>query len=374
MIRSYQIRIFPTQEQEQALYNHIGACRFIWNYMLEKQNISYADAEGYLSSYDMINLLKPLKSQEEFKWLYEVSNTSLQIVCQDLNKAFLRFFAKQNKYPRFKSRKYATISYPVDTVKTWFDGKYVHVLKVGKIKYKTDRTLILGNKHKLYNPRITKIQNKWFISFGYDFESQEVQLHNYSVGVDIGVKSTAVVAYNDEHFTFSNINKSKKVKRLVRHKKYLQRKMARKYRQNKKKKSKNYMRTQAQYSATCYKIHNIRSNYIHHITHFIVHLLPYRIVVEDLNVQGMMKNRYLAPSIQDQCFHEILRQINYKAEHYNIQVVKANRFYPSSKTCSCCGYVHKDLKLSDRIFVCPNCGFTLDRDYNATINLMRYEA
>ena len=175
-----------------------------------------------------------------------------------------------------------------------------------------------------------------------------------------------------------NINKSKKVRELKKRIKHTQRNISRKYEANRVGniyyKTNNILKEEYKLKKLYAKLANIRENYIHQSTHKLIALRPARIVMEDLNVQGMMKNRHLAKAIAEQCFYEIKRQMRYKSDWNGIDFVEADRFYPSSKTCSCCGCVKKNLTLKDRVFVCEECGYEIDRDYNAAINLSRYES
>ena len=197
------------------------------------------------------------------------------------------------------------------------------------------------------------------------------------MGIDLGVKETAIVAFGNEKIIFHNINKSKKVQDLIKKKKRLQRSVSRKYEMNKQGnkyiKTKNIIKEEEKIRKIWHRLNGIRQNYNHQMTAKLVNLLPAQIVVEDLNVAGMMKNKHLAKAIQEQSFYEIIRQIEYKCKFNNIPFYKADRFYPSSKTCSNCGNIKKDLKLSDRTYVCPECGLVIDRDYNAALNLQRYK-
>lgn len=193
------------------------------------------------------------------------------------------------------------------------------------------------------------------------------------MGIDLGVKELAVVSYDGQPLVFHNINKSKRVRNLKSKLKHLQRKVSRKYHTNKSwNKTKNIEKVERQIKEIQYRLSNIRNNYIHQTTHTLVSLNPIRVVMEDLNITGMMKNRHLSKAIQEQCMYEFIRQMKYKCEWRGIEFVQVDRFYPSSKTCSHCGSVKHDLKLSDRKFVCSECGLEIDRDYNAAINLMKY--
>ena len=374
MIKSFKIRIYPTKAQEALIWQHIGACRYIWNWMLTKQKELYAAGEKHLSAFSMMKLLTPLKNDGEHEWLYDVSNASLQIVCQDLQQAYKCFFKKISGFPKFKSRKHSKPSYPVRQ-NIWFSGNIVTIAKLGKVKFKTDFTFPEGTGHKFSNPRITNRNGKWILSFGMECENQAPKLTDMSMGIDLGIKDLAIAECNGQ-IVFHNINKSKNMKELYKKQKHLQRSISRKYEANKQGKkyikTKNIERLENKLRKLYCHISNIRQNYIHQCTHALVLLLPSRVVMEDLNIQGMMKNRHLARAIQEQCLYEFIRQMRYKCEWNGIEFIQANRFYPSSKTCSCCGNIKRDLKLSDRTYKCDICGLAIDRDYNAAINLSKY--
>lgn len=380
MIKSYKIRIFPTLEQEKLMWNHIGACRYIYNYMLDLQEKRYKQGEKHLSAFDMMYLLKPLKNDGEHGWLYEVSNTSLQRACIDLSAAYINFFKKRTKLPKFKSRKRAKPNFPVCTEKFYIkDSKVLNIVKIGKVRYKTDFELPIGmHTAKFKNVRVSYKNGKWMVSFGLECENQAPDLTNKPMGIDLGVKDLAVVEFDNNMLVFHNINKSKRMKTLKKKMEHIQRSISRKYEANKQGnkfvKTNNIMREEDKLRKLYARIANIRSNYIHQTTHELVSFLPLRVVMEDLNITGMTKNRNFSRTIAEQCFAEFVRQMQYKCEWNGIEFVKADRFYPSSKTCSCCGSIKSNLKLSDRTYVCENCGFVIDRDYNAAVNLSRYVA
>lgn len=377
MIKGYKIRIYPNKEQEVLLWKHIGACRFIWNYMLNLQEENYKNGEKYISGFSMGNILPALKKEKDFLWLNEVSAYSLKTVCRDLDFAYQAFFKRIRKRPVFKSRKKSKTSYPIREERMYFEEKTVKIEKLGKIKYKTDFNLPLGSEHKFSNARISNINGKWMLSFGIEYENQVFNLIDSNMGIDLGVKDLAIVALDeDKQFVFHNINKSKKIKDLKKKLVHTQRSISRKYEANKQGnkfiRTKNIMKEEDKLRKLYTRISNIRMNYLHQTTHFLVSLLPQRVVMEDLNIQGMMKNHHLSKAIQEQCLYEFKRQMKYKCEWRGIEFVLADRFYPSSKTCSCCGEVKKNLKLKDRTYICEKCGLIIDRDYNAALNLSKY--
>lgn len=381
MIRTFKVRLFPTKEQEQKFYQHIGCCRFVWNYMIELQQKRRENKEKHLSHFGMTKVLTSLKKEEEYKWLSEVSSASLNITCNDLSKAYKSFFDKTRGYPKFKSKKHSNKSFPVRAERFYFaTDDLLNIEKVGKVKYKADRIFPIGRGNiKVSNTRIKLIGKKWILIFGIECESQAPILSG-KIGIDLGIKELAYCSHNGKPVVFHNINKSQRVRKLKSKLKHLQKNISRKYDTNNRfniyedkwHKSNKILKLEEQIAEIYRKLANIRNNYLHQITHYLVSLNPERIVIEDLNVSGMMKNRHLSRAIVEQCLYEFRRQIEYKSEERGIKMVVVPRFYPSSKTCSCCGNYKKDLKLSDRVYKCEHCGCVIDRDYNAALNLERY--
>ena len=377
MIKGYKIRIYPTKEQQDLIWKHIGASRFIWNYMLNMQEENHANGGKFISAFGMHYLLTPLKRQEGFEWLSEVSNIMLQRTCTDLAGAYKRFFGGSG-FPKYKSRKRARTSFPARSETVQFSDGFVKIEKIGRVRYKSDFQFPEGRGHKFSNVRLSYKNGKYMLSFGMECENQAPELHDYSMGIDLGIKELAVVACGDEQIVFHNINKSKKIRDLKKKIRHVQRNISRKYEASKKRnggryeKTANIIKEEEKLKRLQARVSNIRENYIHQTTHELVSMLPKEVIMEDLNVMGMMKNRHLSKAVAEQCFYEFARQMQYKCEWNGIPFTKVPRFYPSSKTCSCCGEIKHDLKLSDRTYVCPKCGLTIDRDYNAAINLMRY--
>ncbi len=377
MIKGYKIRIYPTKEQEKLIWKHIGACRFIWNYMLDLQIRRYKNGEKHLSGFDMIKLLTLLKKEEEYIWLKEVSNTSLQRTCSTLAEAYNTFFKKRSGFPKFKSRKRSKPSFPVRSERFYFNGNVAMIEKMGRIKYKSDFEFPQRRECKFSNVHISFVNGKYMLSFGIECENQAPKLTDNVMGIDLGIKDLAVVACGDKHFVFHNINKSKQVRELKRKLKHTQRTISRKYEASKARtgryeKTRNIEREENKLRKQYAKLTNIRYNYLHQTTAALIAMLPCMVVMEDLNVTSMMKNKHLSKAIAEQCFSEFIRQMQYKCERNGIRFVQADRFYPSSKTCSCCGSIKRDLKLSERTYLCLDCGLTIDRDLNAAINLSRY--
>lgn len=228
---------------------------------------------------------------------------------------------------------------------------------------------------KYENPRISFDGLNWWLSVAVEFETPKpAENCGEPIGIDLGIKSLAVCSDGN---IYPNINKTKTVRRLKKKQRRLQRCISRKYEMNKKEgaryeKTRNIIKSERLLLKVHHRLKNIRQNYRHQITSEIIRRKPSLIVLEDLNVSGMMSNRHLAKAVQEQGFYEFRRQISYKADRAGITVIIADRYYPSSKTCIICGNVKKDLKLSERIYHCEGCGNEIDRDLQAAINLKRY--
>ena len=235
---------------------------------------------------------------------------------------------------------------------------------------------------KYTNPRITHDGKYWYISVGVEQQQNELELTRETIGIDLGIKELATISSIEA--PIENINRTKESRRLKKKLRRKQRQLSRKYEKNKIPsgkagenrykftKTKNIEKLENETRLINRRLSNIRLNHIHQATNTVVKTKPSKIVVEDLDVKGMMKNRHLSKSIAEQCFHMFVLMLMYKCVLNGIEFIKADRFYPSSKKCSCCGAIKNDLKLKDRMFNCPACNFELDRDKNASINLSKY--
>lgn len=344
--------------------------------MLAEHKRVYAETQKTIHKYDMTKILTGLKTTNDFEWLKDVSAYSLNKICANLDESFERFFNKISRYPNFKSKKNSKKSFPVRSEKErfYFTENFVKVEKIGKIRYKSKYcNLIKGTK--FYNASIFLKNNKWILSVAIDCENQAVELTDKSLGIDLGIKELAVCSFGGEKLIFHNINKTKRMKNLEGKLKHIHKTISRKYATNG-----NFCKTKSieKYEnilrGIYYKMSSIRENYIHQSTHTLVSLLPCRVVMEKLDIQDMLKNRHLSKLILEQNFYRFVTQMKYKCEYYGIEFIQVDRFYPSSKTCSNCGHIKKDLKLSDRIYRCPECGLEIDRDFNAALNLEKYVA
>lgn len=375
MILTKKVRLYPTEIQEKKLLQCVGTARFIYNWTLARQEENYKNGGKFIKDGDLRKEITQLK-KSELSWLNEVSNNVAKQAVKDACNAYKRFFKGLANKPRFKSKKKSKPSFYNDNIKLKVkEGKLVNIEKVGWIR--TNEQLPVGVKYT--NPRVSYDNKYWYISVGIEREVENVESTGESIGIDVGIKDLAICSNG---ITFKNINKTKEIKRLKKVLKRKQRKVSRKYEMNKIKKggenrcrfkkTNNIIKLENQIKLLHRKLSNIRSNHIHQATNKIVKTKPSRVVVETLNIKGMMKNRHLSKAISEQCLYEFHRQMKYKCEKYGIEFVEADKWYPSSKTCSKCGTIKKDLKLKDRIYKCT-CGLSIDRDLNASINLSRYK-
>lgn len=369
MILAKKVRLYPGELQEQKLWKSVGTARFIYNWTLARQEENYKNSGKFISDGILRKELTQLK-QTELSWLNEVSNNVAKQAVKDVCNAYKRFFKGLSDKPRFKSKRKSKKSFYNDNVKLKVkEGNLVNIEKVGWIK--TSEQIPVGVKYS--NPRISYDNKYWYISVGIEKEEVQEELTDVSLGIDLGLKDLAICSDGTK---FKNINKTYVVRKIEKRLKRLQRQVSRKYEQNKKGKeyvkTKNIIKLEKQIQQVHRRLANIRNNYLHKTTTSIVKTKPYRVVIEDLNVKGMMKNKHLSDAIRKQCFYEFKRQLEYKCKFRGIELVVADRFYPSSNTCSQCGEIKKDLKLKDRVYKC-SCGLHIDRDLNASINLSRYE-
>ena len=373
MIKSVKIRLLPSKEQEELMFKSIGCSRFAYNWALNKCNELYQQGVKY----NMSNIRKEftqLKKQENFKWLNEVSNTTMVESMRNLDSAFKQFFKTKQGYPKFKTKRKLRQSFYVRYDTLYFLDNICNIEKIGKVKYRTNYKIPKGkNVCKFSNPYCSYDGKYWYLSFGFEVEENQTTLNkDLSIGIDLGIKDLAICSNG---MVFKNINKTKKVKKLKKRLKRLQKQISRKYEANKQGdnfiKTNNIIKLEKRIKLLHRKLSNIRNNHIHQTTNKIIKLKPYRVVMEDLNVKGMMKNKHLSKAIQEQGFYEFIRQMKYKCEFNGIQFIQADRYFPSSKLCSCCGKIKHDLKLKDRIYKC-DCGNIIDRDLNASINLSNY--
>lgn len=381
MIKTIRVMLLPNNKQKTKLFQYANTARFAYNWALGREQENYKNGEKFISDGDLRKEFTQLKKADEYTWLNNVSNNVTKQAIKDACEAYRDFFKGYTKFPRFKSKKHSVPKFYQDNVKIQFTDTHVKVegFATSKKKNKQKLNWIRLAEHgriptycKYCNPRIKYDGINWYITIGIEYEDSATLPSNEGVGIDLGIKDLAICSDGN---TYKNINKSQKVKKLEKRKRRLQRSISRRYEKNKKGasycKTSNIIKSEKELLKLNHRLTNIRQNYLHQTTSEIVKREPSFICIEDLNVSGMMKNRHLSKAVQQQGFYEFRRQIEYKSAWNNISVIIADRFFPSSKLCSCCGNIKKDLKLSDRIYMCK-CGNVIGRDYQAALNLKRY--
>ena len=391
--RSVKIRLLPTKEQEILFWKSVGVARWSYNYFLSESYRVYQEwlednsKPKYISESEVRKYINNVLKKTTHVWLKEVGSNVMKQGVKDANTALQNFFKHNKDYPKFKSKKRSKLSFYVNyeslkRTSNGFQGEKIGVIKTRESLPKIPK----GDKY--VNPRITYDGKFWYLSVSFEVSKVNTELSDNKLGIDLGIKELAVVSNQDGTMVkkYHNINKTHEVVRLERKLKREQRKFSRKILANtshcdnknrpKYKREldlcKNIQKQNGIIQRLYRRLLNIRTNYLHQTTTEIVKTKPFQIVLEDLNVRGMMKNRHLSKVLMCQKLYEFRRQIEYKAELYGIKVVIADRFYPSSKTCHNCGHINKDLKLSDRTYKCFECGNVVDRDINASINLANY--
>lgn len=381
MIKSIKVRLNLNNKQRTKLFQYAGCARFAYNWAIAREQDNYNQGNKFLSDSELRKEFIQLKKLQEYKWLNEVSNNVTKQAIKDACNTYKRFFKGQCKYPKFKSKKHSTPSFYQDNIKIQFTDTHVKVEKFSMSKKQNKQKLNwiklcekgrIPTDCKYVNPRFTYDGLYWYVSVGIEVEDATTIPLNDGIGIDLGIKDLAVCSDKN---TYKNINKTQRVKKLEKRKRRLQRCISRRYEKNKKGvsycKTSNIIKREKELLKVAKRLTNIRQNHIHQATSEIVKRKPSFICMEDLNVSGMMKNKYLSKAVWQQGLYEFRRQIKYKSELNNIPVIIADRLFPSSKLCSCCGNIKKDLKLSDRIYKCQ-CGNIIDRDFQASLNLKIY--
>ena len=382
MIKTIKIMLNPNNKQGTRLFQYAGASRFAYNWTLAREKENYNNDGKFISDNDLRKKFTKLKKQEEYKWLNEISNNVTKQAIKDACNSYKRFFEGQSKFPKFKSKKKSKPSFYQDNIKIKFSETHVKLEGFTSSKKQNKQKLnwIRLAEHnriptncKYVNPRITFDGINWWVSVGIEYEDNCNIPKNKGIGIDLGIKDLAVCS---DGKVYKNINKTKRVRKLEKKRRRLQRQISKKYELNKEGRSycktNNIIKSEKKLLKLNHQLTNIRHNYLHQTTTEIINRKPMFIVLEDLNINGMMKNKHLSKDIQQQCFYEFCRQIEYKSSWNNIKFIEADKWFPSSKTCSECGSIKKELKLSDRVYVCKECGCIIDRDLNASINLMKY--
>jgi len=352
--KTFKYRIYPTKGQKTLLAKHFGAKRFVWNYFLNERKNAYLENNTSLNYYDNASSLTKLKKQDEYEWLKEINSQSVQASLRDLEVAYTRFFSKQGQFPRFKSKRDKQ-SFRIPQSTKYEDGQLNIPKFKESIKVREDREL----KGKILFSTISKSPSgKYFVAITCETESKPYKKNKNKVGVDLGIKDLAICS---DGKTYENIKTTKKyAKKLSYEQKQLSKKQ---------KGSNSRNRQRIKVARVHEKITNSRLNHIHNITTQIVRDNQ-TICVENLSVANMMKNHNLAKSISDCSWSEFLRQLKYKSEWNERNLIQIDKFFPSSKTCNKCKFVNQDLQLKNREWVCPVCETKLDRDLNASKNIL----
>ncbi|MFA5311754.1 MAG: IS200/IS605 family element RNA-guided endonuclease TnpB [Methanomassiliicoccales archaeon] len=352
--KSFKYRIYPTKEQEVLLAKHFGAKRFVWNYFLDQRKKAYLENNKTLNYYDNAGSLTKLKKENDYTWIKEVNSQSVQASLRDLEVAYTRFFSKQGNFPRFKSKRdRQSFRIPQSTV--YENGKLEIPKFKQPIKVKEDRPI---SGEILFSTISKSPSGKYYVSITCETEHIPYPKNKNSVGIDLGIKDLAICS---DGKIYPNI---KNTKRYSKQLSYEQKQLSKKQ-----KGSNSRNRQRIKVAKVHERIGNSRMNHIHKITTQIVRENQ-TICVEDLSVLNMMKNHKLAKSISDCSWSEFLRQLKYKSEWNERNLITIDKFFPSSKTCNKCKFVNQNLTLEDREWVCPSCGSKLDRDKNASENIL----
>ncbi|WP_411376629.1 IS200/IS605 family element RNA-guided endonuclease TnpB [Desulfurobacterium thermolithotrophum] len=353
MFYVYRFRLYPNKEQVKFLNRQIGHCKFVYNKFLEIAKGLYEKENKKWNYYEYKKLLPKLK--EEYPFLKEANSQSLQETVKWLDRAFKNFFKGLTKFPKFKSKKRVnSVSIPQHFQ---IEGNR---LKIPKLK-----TSIKFKKHRKIEGRIKSISitklpsGKFYLNILVDKKIELLPEIDKIVAIDVGLMYFCTLS------TGKKIENPRHLLKTERKLKKLQRKLSRK-----EKGSNKYRKLQQKIAKMHEKIVNQRNDFLHKLSRKIIGDNQ-AVIVEDLNVKGMLKNSNLSKHIADASWRRFINYLEYKAKFYGRKLIKVNSFYPSSKLCSVCGYKNENLKLSDREWVCPNCGVKHDRDYNSTLNLLK---
>lgn len=381
MIKSVKVRLKPNNKQLTKLFQYAGCARFAYNWAIAREQENYKQGNKFLSHYDLRKKFAQLKKLPEYQWLNKISSNATNQGITDACNAYQKFFKGKCGRPKFKSKKSSSPSFYQNNVKIKFTETHVKVEKFSDSKKRNKQKLNwiklcekgkIPTNCKYMNPRFTYDGLYWYVSVSIEVKDNTDTISNEGIGIDLGIKDLSVCSDGN---IYGNINKTQRVKKLEKRKRRLQRSISRRYNKNKKGasfcKTSNIIKREKELLRTTKRLTNIRQNYLHQTTSEIIKRKPSFICMEDLNVSRMMKNKHLSKTLQEQKLYEFRRQIEYKAERNNIPVIIADRFFPSSKLCSCCGNIKRDLKLSDRIYKCQ-CGNVIDRDFQASLNLKVY--
>ena len=376
MYKAIKIELKLTEEQKIQVCKTIGTERFIYNEYIKYNQEQYELGNKFVSAFDFSKYINNvyLPSNPDKKWIKDVSSKSVKQAMIYGEKAFKNFFKGLSGFPVFKKKgKNELGAYFVKNNKKDFEF-YRHKIKIPTLKFvRVKEYGYIPKNANIKSGTISKKADRYFLSLVIEVDDI-VKTENKStkgLGIDLGIKDTAICS---DGMVFKNINKTKKVKKLKKKLKREQRKMARSIEYSKSKKiklkeCKNFSKKKLKLQRLFYRLNCIRDDYNNKMVDELTRAKLKYITIEDLKVSNMMKNKHLSKAIQEQNFYSIRTKLMNKCKERNIELRLVDTFYPSSKTCSCCGSIKKDLKLNNRIYKCSNCGLEIDRDYNASINL-----
>ena len=381
MLKSYKTEINPTQEQMQKINETIGACRFIYNFYIAHNKELYNKGEKFMTAGSFSIWLNNefLPNNPDYSWIKEASSKSVKKSMENAYAAFDKFFKKQSKFPRFKKKNKSDVKmyFVRNILKDCFCERHrIKIPTLGWVKLK-EKGYIPTTKdgYVIKSGTVSCKAGRYYVSVLIDIPDTEKQQSNdFGLGIDLGIKEFAIVSNG---ITKKNINKTAKLKKLEKQLKRKQRCLSRKYEDFKKRKNKmkggvatrqNIQKQVLKVQRLHQRIDNIRTDYVNKCVNEIVKTKPSYIAIEDLDIKGMMKNKHLSKAVASQKFYEFRTKLESKCKELGIELRIVDRWYPSSKLCHECGCIKKDLKLSDREYVCE-CGYHADRDYNASLNL-----
>ncbi|MCW9133960.1 transposase [Bacillus paramycoides] len=377
MKRAYLIEIKPTNEQITKINQTIGVSRYVYNLYISKNKEIYESEGKFLSGYDFSKWLNNAYTKENDQWIKEVSSKAVKQSIMNGDKAFKRFFKGISGFPRYKKKKNQDVKcyFPKNNKTDWTIERHrVKIPTIGWMRVKEYGYIPKNGVVK--SGTISKRAGRYFVSVLCEVEEvrTESTLNKTGLGIDLGVRDFAIRSDGETH---KNINKTIEVRKLEKKLKREQRTLSRKYENTKKRGEKSAANKRANINKNILKVQklharlgNIRSEYVKSVVNDVVKTKPQFITIEDLNVKGMMKNKHLSKAVAQQCFYTFKTWLLTKCKQCGIELRQVDRFYPSSKLCSCCGQKKADLKLSDRVYEC-RCGNAMDRDLNASINLLQ---
>jgi putative transposase len=362
MLKAIKIRIYPTDDQTHYINGLLGTCRFIYNNLLAYKIHQYNENKHSVNFSELGKQLVTIKS--EYEWIRLSHSKVLQQSLINLEKAYSSFFNNGAGFPKFKSKKDNTHScrFPSDAF-MGVNGNRISLIKQLKdIHFKCsrkDEVYLNKNQEIVRSITLTKTNsNKYYLSVLIDKLNKILpKPSNDVIGIDLGIKDF-IIDSKGNHYENIKIKRNNEKKLTKLHRQL----------SKKEKGSKNRNKARIKLAKFYNKLHNIKENYLHDVSNQLLNDNQV-IVMEDLNVKGMLKNHNLAKSIQELSLYEFKDKLKYKSEWYGRDIIEIDRFFPSSKLCSCCGHKYRDLKLSQREWVCSSCGTKHDRDINAAINI-----